>query len=274
MERRLGLLAWLVPLGAAAVVAALGTRDPADLPYFVDAARTLFSADWADTFFDPALQVGPIFLALVGVADRVGGAGLLAYGVQVGVAALVVFNIGRLLEARANRPFRAGALLGLSAGFELWGVLGAPVLLLAPAWKAWVRGAAAQGAVTAGLYLPFVLAGEFRMFDLTWKVENWTLVRFLVPAGDEFPWTLRLVQGAAAIVAGAALALVLKRSPRALWAVPLGIVAVRVLFDPALYSRYWLGLETVALAAATDLVTGLRAPYVAAATRAWSRPNP
>jgi hypothetical protein len=320
MERRLGLLAWLVPLGAAAVVAALGTRDPADLPYFVDAARTLFSADWADTFFDPALQVGPIFLALVGVADRVGGAGLLAYGVQVGVAALVVFTIGRLLEgrphrvaaqgvaglaavilgltadayayghpaqvavpllwllaaleARANRPFRAGALLGLSAGFELWGVLGAPVLLLAPAWKAWVRGAAAQGAVTAGLYLPFVLAGEFRMFDLTWKVENWTLVRFLVPAGDEFPWTLRLVQGAAAIVAGAALALVLKRSPRALWAVPLGIVAVRVLFDPALYSWYWLGLETVALAAATDLVTGLRAPYVAAATRAWSRPNP
>jgi hypothetical protein len=320
MERRLGLLAWLLPLGAAALVAALGTRDPADLPYFVDAARTLSSAGWADTFSDPALQAGPLFLAFVGLADRIGGPELLAYAIQVAVVALFVFTVGRLLEgrphrlaaqgaagaaavalgltadaysyghpaqvvvpllwllsgleARDDRPLRAGALLGLSAGFELWGVLGAPVLLLAPAWAAWLRGAAAQASVTVGLYLPFVLAGEFRMFDLTWKVEDWTLVRFLIPAGEDFPWALRLVQGAAALAAGAALALVLKRSPRALWAVPLGLLAVRVLFDPAMYSWYWLGLETVALAAAAELVTGLRTPYVAAATRAWSRPNP
>jgi hypothetical protein len=314
MDRRLGLLAWLVPLGAAAAVAALGTRDPADLPFFADAARTLFSADWANTYYDPVLQAGPIFLALVGLADGLGGDALLAYAIQVGVTALVVFTVGRLLagrpyravaqgiaglgavalgvsldaysyghpaqvvvpllwmlaglDAREGRSIRAGGLVGLSAGFEAWGVLGAPVLLLAPATRGAVRGLAVQALVTIGLYLPFVLAGDFRMFELRWKVEGWTLVRFLIPEGSDFPWTLRLLQGAAALAIGAALALTLRRSPRALWVVPLGIVAVRILLDPALYSWYWLGLETVALVAAAELATSLRvrvAPARAAA---------
>jgi hypothetical protein len=304
MGRRLGLLAWIAPLVAAAVAAALGTRDPADLPYFAHAARTLFSAEWADTFADPALQVGPVFLALVGLVDRIGGLDLLAYVIQLGVTALLVVTMGRLLrdrryrlaaqgltgvaavalgmtqdayayghpaqmvvpllwllaglDAREDRAGRAGALIGLSAGFELWGVLGAPILVLAPAVRGAVRGFAIQSVVILALYLPFVFAGEFRMFELGWKVEEWTLVRFLIPAGDDFPWTLRLVQGGLALAFGAALALALRRSPRAVWAVPLGIVGVRVLLDPALYSWYWLGVATLALAAAAELATSLR----------------
>ena len=314
MGKRLTLCAWVLPLSAASFVAGLGTHDPADLPFFVDAARTLFSAGWANTYFDPVLQAGPIFLALVGVADRLGGDGLLAYAIQVGVTALLVFTVGRLLEgrpyravaqgiaglaavvlgvsldaysyghpaqvvvpllwmlagldAREGRSVRAGALVGLSAGFETWGVLGAPLLLLAPRTRGALRGLAVQALVAIGLYLPFVLAGDFRMFELRWKVEGWTLIRFLIPEGSDFPWTLRLVQGAAALAIGATLALALRRSPRALWVVPLGIVAVRVLLDPALYSWYWVGLETVALVAAAELATsvGLRvAPAQAAA---------
>jgi hypothetical protein len=57
---------------------------------------------------------------------------------------------------------------------------------------------------------------------------------------------------------GAVLALVLRRTDRALWAVPLGIVAVRILLDPTVYSWYWLGLETLALLAAVELLTGVR----------------
>lgn len=309
MGGRLGLLAWLLPLGAAALVAGLGTRDPADLPYFVDAARTLLSADWAGTFFDPALQVGPVFLAIVGVADLIGGLGFLSYVTQVGVIALLVFTVGRLLQGRTHRPAaqalagllavalgvtadaysyghpaqvvvpllwilaaldaragrvtRAGVLLGVSAGFELWGALGAAVLLLAPsAWTA-LRGFTAQALVTVTLYLPFVVAGDFRMFELRWKVEDWTLVRFLIPAGSDFPWTLRVVQGAVAVAFGAALAFALRRSPRAVWAVPLGVVAVRILFDPALYSWYWLALETIALGAAAELATSVRSRWQA-----------
>jgi len=103
-----------------------------------------------------------------------------------------------------------------------------------------------------------VLAGSFRMFDYRWKVESWTLVRLLVPAGSDFPWGLRLLQGAVALIVGCAVALALRRTERALWAVPLGIVAVRVLLDPTLYSWYWLGLETLAIVAAVELAASIR----------------
>jgi hypothetical protein len=303
MGKRLGLLAWLVPLGAATLVAALGTRDPADLPYFASAAQTLFSANWADTFADPSLQVGPLMLALIGAGDRIGGLSLLAYVIEIGLAALVVFVVGRMLpcrqhralaqglaglaavalgltaeaygyghpaqvavpllwilaavEAREGRTARSGALLGLSAGLEVWGVLGAPVLLLAPGIRRAVTGLAAQGAVVAALYLPFVLAGDFRMFEYRWKVEGWTLVRLFLGPGEEFPWALRLVQAAVAVLAGVAAGIALRGSVRAVWAVPLAVVAARVLLDPTLYSWYWLGVATIALIAAVEVATGL-----------------
>src|SRR6266508_648512 len=249
----LRLLAWLVPLGASALVAAFGTRDPADLPYFAHAARTLFSSRWADTFADPSLQGGPLQLVLVGICDRIGGLGFLAYAVEIALAAFIVFVVGRLLQgrphrvafqtlaglaavmlgvtadaysyghpaqvavplmwvlaaldAREGRTLRSGVLLGLSAGLELWGVLGAPVLLLAPVFRRVRGGLAAQVAVIGALYLPFVLGGDFRMFDYRGKVESCTLVRLLVPAGSDFPWGLRLLQGAVALIVGCAVEL-------------------------------------------------------------------
>jgi hypothetical protein len=299
----LRLLAGLVPLGASGLVAAFGTRDPADLPYFAHSARTLFSSRWADTFADPSLQVGPLQLILVGICDRIGGLGFLAYAFQIALAAFIVFVVGRLLrgrphriafqalagfaavmlgvtaeaysyghpaqvavplmwvlatlDAREGRTLRSGAMLGLSAGLEVWGVLGAPVLLLAPALRRVRGGVAAQVTVIGALYLPFVVGGDFRMFDYRWKVESWTLVRLLVPAGSDFPWGLRLLQAAAALIVGCAVALVLRRTERALWAVPFGIVATRVLLDPTLYSWYWLALETLALVAAVELATSI-----------------
>lgn len=304
MTKRFGLVAWVLPLTAAALVSAIATNDPADLPYFAHAARTLFSAHWADAFADPSLQVGPLQLLVVGVGDRLGGLGLLAFLLELGLAALTVFTVGRLLQGRPHRAavqtvagmavvvlgitdaaysyghpaqvaipllwvlaavdardgktIRAGALLGLSAGFEVWGVLGLPVLLLAPGLRTALRGLAAQVAVTGALFLPFVLFGEFRMFDHAWRVEGWTLVRFVVPAGSEFPWGLRLLQGAAALAVGVVLALTLRRTDRALWVVPLGVVAVRILLDPTVYSWYWLGLETLALLGALELATSVR----------------
>jgi hypothetical protein len=303
MGKRLPLLAWLLPLAAAALAAALGTRDPADLPYFAHAARTLLSTDWADVFADPSLQVGPLQLLVVGVGDRLGGMTMLDYLFSLGLTALAVFTIGRLLRGRAHRELfqcaaglafvalgitaeaysyghpaqvaipllwilaamdarggktvRAGALIGLAVGFEVWGVLGAPVLLLAGSSRRVARGFAAQLAVTAVLFGPFIAFGNFRMFDYSWRVEGWTLVRILVPAGSEFPWSLRLLQGVCALGVGAALAVALRRTGRAVWLVPLGIVAVRVLLDPTLYSWYWLGLETLALVAAAELATAL-----------------
>jgi hypothetical protein len=303
MGKRLHVVAWLLPLAAAALAAAIGTRDPADLSYFAHAARTLLSANWANAFSDPSLQVGPVQLLVVGVGDRLGGMVFLDYLLGLGLTALAVFTVGRLLRGRSHRVLfqgaaglalvalgitaeaysyghpaqvaipllwilaaidardaktvRAGALLGLAAGFEVWGVLGAPVLLLAGSSRRVVHSFAAQLALTALLFGPFIAFGDFRMFEYTWRVEGWTLVRFVVPAGSEFPWSLRLLQGACALGVGVALALTLRRTERALWAVPLGIVAVRVLLDPTLYSWYWLGVETLALVGAAELATGL-----------------
>jgi hypothetical protein len=302
MARR-SILAWALPLGAAALVAAFGTRDPADLPYFVDASQTLFSAAWADTFADPSLQVGPLLLFVLRIGDWIGGLSFLAYALEVGLAALVVFVLGKVLEGRTHktaaqtvvglaavvlgltadaygyghpaqvivpllwvlaaldtrngRALRAGVLLGLSSGVEVWGVLGAPVLLLAPTMRKAIGGVAVQGGMTAVLYLPFVLAGDFRMFEHTWKVEGWAPVRIFLSPGSDFPWALRMVQGAVALAAGVVLALVLRRAFRAVWAVPLAIVAARLLFDPALYSWYWLGMETLTLIAAAEVLTSM-----------------
>ncbi len=302
MARR-SLLSWALPLGAAALVAAFGTRDPADLPYFVDASRTLFSAAWANTFADPSLQVGPVLLSLLRIGGCLGGLSFLAYAIEVGLAALLVFVLGRVLDGRVHKAaaqtvvglaavvlgltadaygyghpaqvivpllwvlaaldarnggtLRAGVLLGASAGLETWGVLGAPVLLLAPAARKAFGGVIVQAAVTAALYLPFVLAGDFRMFEHKWKVEGWAPVRFFLSPGTDFPWALRLFQGAVALTVGITLALVLRRAARAVWAVPLAIVAARLLFDPTLYSWYWLGMETLALVAAAEVLTSM-----------------
>jgi len=119
MGKPLGLAAWIAPLGAAALVAALGTNDPADVPYFVSAARLLYSAHWADTFADPSLQVGPLQLLLFGAGDRIAGLGLIAVATEVGVAALVVFTVGRLL---AGRPWRREAQLAVGLAAVALGV--------------------------------------------------------------------------------------------------------------------------------------------------------
>src|SRR4029079_10199594 len=183
--------------------------DPGDLIYFVHRGEALLSHAWADTFADPMLPSGPLQLLVFGAVRHFGA---LAFLLEVGVAALLLFVLGRVgvgdrvrlaagllavavgfthgtfvdghpaeaitpllwvlaaMWAREDRVFRAGAWIGLSAGLELWGVLGVPVLLLAPR----LRRSVLRSSVTAGVVVaqlaPFVLAGEFRMFELEWHV--------------------------------------------------------------------------------------------------------
>src|SRR5438552_5181000 len=164
--------AWVPVLAAAAVMASLdrGT-DAGDLTYFVHRGEQLLSGGWADTFANPQLQSGPLQLVLFGAVRDLGALALL---IEVGVAALLLYVLGRLglsdrarlavgllavasglthiafvyghpadaviplvwvlagLWARQDRVFAAGAVVGLSAGLELWGVLGVAVLVLAP----------------------------------------------------------------------------------------------------------------------------------------------
>jgi hypothetical protein len=171
------------------------------------------------------------------------------------------------LEARQGRAARAGALIGLSAGLELWGVLGAALLVLAPGPRALLRGVAAQAAVVACLLAPFVLLGRFRMFSYDWEIADGTVLALLFPAGTPFSWPLRLLQGAVALALGAVVARRLHPSLHAVWATPLAVVSARLLLDPVRYPWYWLALETLVVLAASAILTDERLLAVLRAAR-------
>ena len=294
-----------VLVSAAVVALLLRPDDTGDLSYFLHVADRLLSADWANAFADPSVQVGPLLLLVFGLADH---GGLLPLVVQVGVAGLIWVVAGRLLkgrdpraqflaalaavalgltygayqdghpaqvivpllwvlaglDARRGHTVRAGALVGLSAGFELWGLLGAVVFVLAPRARTALAGLATELSVVAGLFLPFVLAGEFRMFEYSWRVNPDTLLSLVVDPGTSFTWPLRLLQGCAALAVGAGLAWRLRRTLHAVWLGPLGVVAVRLALDPVRYPWYWLAVETLVLMGAAELLTS---GLVAAARR-------
>ena len=134
-------------------------------------------------------------------------------------------------------------------------LLGAALLVLARRPAGVLRALLAQAAVTAALFAPFVLAGEFRMFEHHWVVDPGTLLGLALAPGMPFTWPMRLAQGGLALAAGAAVAWRLARSLHAVWATPLAVVAVRLLLDPVLNGWYWLALETVALVGAVALAT-------------------
>jgi hypothetical protein len=160
------------------------------------------------------------------------------------------------LEAREGRAWRAGALAGLSAGFELWGLLGMAVLVAAPRAAQAVRAAAVAVLVAAALFAPFALS-DFAMFEYRWVVNGDTLLSLFVDPATEFTWPLRMLQGAAALLAGATLTWRLRRTTAALWAGPLAVVTTRLALDPVRYPWYWLALETLVLLGAVQLVAAV-----------------
>ena len=108
---RLGDSAGILPLLIQVGVAAL---------FWVVAGRLLSGRD-------------PRALLLVGLAGLALGLPYDAY--QYGHPAQVVIPLVWVLaglEARKGRTLQAGLLVGLSAGFELWGLLGVVVFVLAP----------------------------------------------------------------------------------------------------------------------------------------------
>jgi hypothetical protein len=298
---------WLPVLACAAVAAYVdqGT-DPGDLVYFVHRGEHLLSSGWASTFADPMLQSGPLQLVVFGavrnltalaflvelsvaglllhVAGRVGASdrvrlvvGLMAVGAGLthiafvdGHPAEAIIPLLWVLAgiwAREDRALQAGALIGLSAGLELWGVLGLPVLLLVPHRRRAVAGAAVGAAVVVAMLAPFALAGSFHMFQYDWRVASGTLLSLFVSSGTHFGWPLRLLQSALALSTGASVALALRRSVHAAWLAPLAVASVRLVLDPQSFGWYWLEVEAPLLIGAALLLTGLPTRLSAAMTR-------
>ena len=122
------------------------------------------------------------------------------------------------IAAQQRQFIAVGALIGLATGWELWGMLGVPVILLAA--RPNLLKAALAGIVTlAVLYLPFVLSGEFHMFEFGWPIIDGTLVSVLLPTLEDFGWGLRLGQGVFVLLVGCGVALAARERFYAPWLV-------------------------------------------------------
>ncbi|MES1248887.1 MAG: hypothetical protein ABUS54_14565 [Actinomycetota bacterium] len=200
----------------------------------------------------------------VGVTDRrvLAGAGLagLATGLSRSVyeaghpadGLLPLLWILAAAEARRGRTVRAGLIVGLSTGFETWGILGLAVLALTP------RAAALAVGVAAALFAPFVLDGHFDSGRYVWTISPNSLVLGHVAPGLSFGWPLRLVQAAAALAIGSSCAVALRRSAYGIWVVPIVVVCVRLLLDPLDTDYYFLGIASCGIAGGASIVQLLR----------------
>ena len=177
---------------------------------------------------------GTVLLTAVGPLDT---AWPLGHPSEV-LVPLVWVLAGRL--AIRGRPELAAALVAASSGFEVWGVLGAPVVLLA-ARPHLLRSTIAGAVVLAVLWGPFLLVGPFAMFSYAWPVTTGSLLHLLRPGATSAPWSWRLVQSALAIAAGTAVALLLRTRDAAWgpWVVVAVVVAGRLVLDPVLAGYYW-----------------------------------
>ena len=142
--------------------------------------------------------------------------------------------------AHRGRSGAAAVVLGLSAGWETWGVLAVPLLLLDLRPRALARNGLLFTVAAVLPYLPFLLAGPFRMFDLVWPVSPWSLFHALLPAVVDFTWPMRVVQTALVLAAGSAVTLLLRGRRDVIWLAPVSVTLVRQLVDPLQLPYYWL----------------------------------
>lgn len=176
-----------------------------------------------------------------------------------------------LLAARAARRDQllvAGLLVGLSGGFETWGLLGAPVLLLLPQLRRTIVAGALALLATAAVYAPFALGGDFHMFDLSWAIVG-GVPGYLFGNGQTFSWPMRLAEAVVVVSFGSALAWRLRRFGASTWIVPALTSLCRLALDPVRYGYYWDTSLVLLLIGVAPLLASPRA--AAWRVEAWLR---
>jgi hypothetical protein len=240
-------------------------------------SRGLLAIVCAMTVAAPIVAVARTLVGRRALPLLVAGTGAVALGVVTtpyvhGHFAEAANGILWLLAARAARRDRtvlAGLLVGASAGFELWGLLGVTVLLLAPDLRRAATGAGVAAATTLALFGPFVLGGDFHMFAWRWHVTG-GLMGALLGDGHPFGWSLRVLQGATTVAVAGTFARLSRRSPVSIYAVPFATAMCRLLLDPMSISYYYDVATEIALIGAAALLAArveMRAwlePYAAA----------
>jgi hypothetical protein len=165
-------------------------------------------------------------------------------------------------RARRGDAALTGLLLAVACGLDTWGVLGVGVLLLLPASRHFLRATATTVALTAVIWLPFVLSGSFRSFDMQWAPVHGSLPYLLFGSGPS-PWSYRAAQGALAVTAGAVIAWRLRANPNVIWLLPAGVVAVRLMTDPINFLYYDVPLQIMLIVGLATLSQGRAVPTAA-----------
>jgi hypothetical protein len=176
-----------------------------------------------------------------------------------------------LLAARAARRDRlvvAGLFVGLSAGFETWGLLGAPVLFLLPQLRRTITAGVLALLATVAVYAPFALGGDFHMFDLHWAIVGGAPGYFF-GSGQTFSWPMRLAEAVIVVSFGSALAWRLRRFGASTWIVPALTSMCRLALDPVRYGYYWDTSLVLLLIGVAPLLASPRA--AAWRAEAWLR---
>lgn len=223
-----------------------------------------------------AVQV-PLALGAAYVADRLArssgsstppAAGLLAglavlalahtwtafQSAQLGEVVVPLLWMLAAVEARRDRAWAAGILIGVATGFKLWALLGLPLLLVASRRRSLV-GVACWIGVTAILWGPFFVLGDVSLLDYRWPLWEGSLFRALDPDGIYMTWWMRLLQGAIVVSVGAVGVVLGRRGSISLWLVPTVLIGVKVLLDPAFWYWYWLGIEVSMVVGAAVALT-------------------
>ena len=184
------------------------------------------------------LSAAPALALAIGLAVLVWEVPGYALDGHAAELAIPAFWVAAGLAARAGHDMAAAALIGLSSGWESWGLLALAVLVLAQTpWRRLALSGVLAVGVGVAIYAPFVATGSFRMFDYRWTIGAQSLLHLLGEQGD-YTWWMRLVQAGSAVTAGVLVALRLRTSVHALWLVPFVLCEVRLLLDP-LTSPYY-----------------------------------
>jgi hypothetical protein len=152
------------------------------------------------------------------------------------------------IAVRRGNPLVAGILLGTSAGWESWGVLGIPIVVLAPRLRDAVLAVVSCVVAASALYVPFVLTGSFALLHHRWPILQGTVDHTLWPHATTFGWDLRVLQAGVCTAIGTGVALAVRRRAAAVWLVPLVIILVRLIFDPTDFLYYWSAAQVAVLA--------------------------
>ncbi len=205
-----------------------GVQGAAVVALAVATARRLA----ADRGMDPR----PVQWA-VGLMLAVGGlladATLAGHPEEVFVALILV---GAARSVRHAKGWSASAWLALACAIKLWGVLGAPLMLLdRPPVKALVGRALLLGSLTALCYGSFGLLGTVSTFEHGWIATEWSPPSMLASRLEAEGWSLRLVQGGAVGLVGCMVAWRTWTSPLML---VLALLATRLALDPLNLSYY------------------------------------